>query len=52
MTYKDRENFVGYSTKLGFLDKGGKWRKRDWYLRPTSQIGDQKALFDQEIKRI
>ena len=31
MSYKDRECYLGASQTLGFLDKGGKWRKRDWY---------------------
>lgn len=31
MTYKDRECYLGASQKLGYLDKGGKWRKRDWW---------------------
>jgi len=32
MTYKDRECYLGASEKLGYLDKGGKWRKRDWWI--------------------
>jgi len=31
MSYKDRECYLGASQTLGFLDKGGKWRRRDWY---------------------
>ena len=31
VSYKDREMYLGHSAKLGFLDKGGKWRKKDWY---------------------
>lgn len=31
MSYKDRESYLGYTVKIGFLDKGGKWRKRDWW---------------------
>ena len=31
MTYRDRECYLGASEKLGYLDKGGKWRKRDWW---------------------
>ena len=31
MSHKDRECYLGYSTKIGILDKGGKWKRRDWY---------------------
>ena len=31
MSYKDREQYLGFSEKLGYLDKGGKWRKKDWW---------------------
>ena len=36
MAYRDREMYLGYTTKLGFLDKGGKWRKRNWWIKDTS----------------
>jgi len=32
-SYKDRECYLGYSTKVGYLDKGGKWKKRDWWTK-------------------
>jgi hypothetical protein len=25
--------YLGNSAKIGVLDKGGKWRKKDWYLK-------------------
>lgn len=25
--------YLGNSATIGVLDKGGKWRKRDWYLK-------------------
>jgi len=28
---KDREGYLGVTQSIGFLDKGGKWRKRDWW---------------------
>ena len=31
MSYKDRESYLGYTTKIGYLDKGSKWKKRDWW---------------------
>ncbi len=33
MPYRDREMYLGNSAVIGVLDKGGKWRKRDWYLK-------------------
>ena len=33
MSYKDRECYLGASQTLGYLDKGGKWRRRDWYAQ-------------------
>jgi hypothetical protein len=32
-SHKEREMYLGNSVTLGVLDKGGKWRKRDWYTR-------------------
>ena len=40
MTYKDREQYLGATVKLGYLDKGGKWRKRDWWQR-AGEGGDE-----------
>lgn len=34
MGLKERESYLGISSKIGYLDKGGKWRKGDWYKRP------------------
>jgi len=28
---KERESYLGVTQSIGFLDKGGKWRKRDWW---------------------
>lgn len=36
MSYKDRECYLGASQTLGYLDKGGKWRRRDWYAQSSS----------------
>ena len=37
MSYKDRECYLGASEMLGYLDKGGKWRKRDWWVGADDQ---------------
>lgn len=38
MSYKDREQYLGASDKLGYLDKGGKWRKRDWWITNKEDV--------------
>ena len=48
MSYKDRECYLGASSKVGFLDKGGKWRRKDWYAQ--SKDTKEVAARDQEIK--
>lgn len=39
MSYKDRECYLGASQTLGYLDKGGKWRRRDWYAQAKQGQG-------------
>jgi hypothetical protein len=39
MSYRDRECYLGYTTKLGFLDKGGKWRKKNWWINDKGKAG-------------
>ena len=45
MSYKDRECYLGASQTLGYLDKGGKWRRRDWYAQAklTGKSNNQSA---------
>ena len=50
MSYKDRECYLGASSKLGFLDKGGKWRHRDWYAQ-KKDVDAVKSRED-ELKQI
>ncbi len=50
MSYKDRECYLGYTTKIGFLDKGGKWRKRDWYKEVERPDKKNASRLD-EVKR-
>jgi hypothetical protein len=44
MSYKDREQYLGFSEKLGYLDKGGKWRKKDWWTEEGDLTGQEKDL--------
>lgn len=39
---KDRESYLGVTQSIGFLDKGGKWRKRDWWLSHEPDKIDKK----------
>ena len=51
MPYRDREMYLGNSAKLGILDKGGKWRKKDWYLKRNHLEGDELELQRGEAMR-
>lgn len=33
MPYRDRECYLGSTFSLGYLDKGGRWRKKDWWTK-------------------
>jgi hypothetical protein len=33
MSYRDRESYLGYTVKIGFLEKGAKWNKSDWWIQ-------------------
>lgn len=52
MTYKDRECYLGASERLGYLDKGGKWRKRDWWVGVDDKDGKEAEAIRQEIEQI
>jgi hypothetical protein len=32
MSYRDRESYLGYTVKIGYLEKGAKWNKSDWWI--------------------
>ena len=34
---RDRERYLGFSTKLGYLDQG-KWQKKDWWQNYNSKV--------------
>ena len=48
MPYRDREMYLGNSAVIGVLDKGGKWRKRDWYLKSDKKYGQGDSKSEQE----
>ena len=47
MPYRDREMYLGNSAVIGVLDKGGKWRKRDWYLKSDKKYDDPQLNAEQ-----
>jgi hypothetical protein len=49
---RERECYLGVSQSLGFLDKGGKWRKRDWWHNYQPDKEKNKKIIDDEIKKI
>ena len=38
MSYKDRECYLGASERLGYLDKGGKWRSKNWWVSTNGGV--------------
>lgn len=48
MPYRDREMYLGNSAVIGVLDKGGKWRKRDWYLKTQKKYNDPNLTSEQQ----
>ena len=49
MDNKNRESYLGVSQCIGFLDKGGKWRKRDWWQTFNP---DEKKVTKSELTKI
>ena len=37
---------MGQTVVIGYLDKGGKWRKRDWYTKLTDE--DKNRTFEKD----
>lgn len=50
MSYKDRECYLGSTVNLGFLDKGGRWRKKDWWTKERDKV-DSNGL-QEELKQV
>ena len=50
MPYKDRECYLGSSTSLGYLDKGGRWRKKDWWTRLSDEKPSRQDLAEERKK--
>lgn len=38
LPYKERECYLGATAVIGFLDKGGRWRKRDWWTKTNGGV--------------
>lgn len=60
MSYRDRESYLGYTVKIGNLDKGARWNKGDWWIHgkdkgQSSNIKDEIELQkekDEKMMRI
>jgi hypothetical protein len=48
MPYRDREMYLGNSTVIGVLDRGGKWRKKDWYLKTAKKYDSNDVSSEQQ----
>lgn len=40
--------YLGNSATIGVLDKGGKWRKRDWYLKTDKKYHADNLTSEQQ----
>jgi hypothetical protein len=40
--------YLGNSVTIGVLDKGGKWRKRDWYLKTDKKYNSDHLKTEQQ----
>lgn len=48
MSYRDRESYLGYTVKIGYLEKGAKWNKSDWWVEGKGNSGPLTA--EEEIQ--
>ena len=44
MKYNDRIYYFGQTVVIGYLNKGGKWRKRNWYTKWRTMTRTDKFL--------
>ena len=51
MNYKERECYLGHSTKIGYLDKGGVWKQGEWYTNLSEAPRPDKAKLEEVKKR-
>ena len=52
MPFKERECYLGSAVALGFLDKGGKWRKKDWWTKDSVNRVENQFNYQQELKKV
>lgn len=43
---------MGYTTKIGYLDKGGKWRKKDWYIQKDGLSKKGQIDREEEMRKV
>jgi hypothetical protein len=51
LPYKERECYLGSTATIGYLDKGGKWRKKDWWIRGLDNSNSKNEELLREIKK-
>lgn len=44
--------YLGNSVKIGVLDKGGKWRKKDWYLKKDQFTEEEQRKVEMQMTRV
>lgn len=51
MSYRDRESYLGSTVRIGFLEKGARWNKSDWWLHGKNQNHESKTGINDEIQK-
>jgi len=52
MPFKERECYLGSAVALGFLDKGGKWRKKNWWTKDSVNRVETDFDYEQELAKV
>lgn len=50
MNFKERECYLGHSTQIGYLDKGGQWKHGQWYKRDPKNSNNNLAINEAKKK--
>ncbi len=52
LPFKERECYLGSTVKMGYLDKGGRWRMRDWWTKGDKYGPADKKQMSDELRRV
>ena len=50
MPHKERECYLGVTSQIGYLDRGAKWRRADWYAQKPSPQGPSSAAEERKLR--